>query len=56
MDDADFMAHIVSEICDYAVQNEMEPNDTIKTIAENLLFLLEIGTFNAWKPSEETSR
>lgn len=55
MADSEFMAHVVSEICDYAVQNEMETNDTIKTIAENLLFLLEIGTFNAWKPSKETN-
>lgn len=56
MTDSEFMAHVVSEICDYAVRNEMEPNDTIKTIAENLLFLLEISTFNTWKPSEESSR
>ena len=49
MNDADFISHIISEICDYAVANDMQPDDTLNTIADNILSLLEICTFNNWK-------
>lgn len=53
MSDTDFMAHIISEICTYAVKHEMEPDDTLETISENILALLKISTFNSWgKPQE----
>lgn len=48
MTDVEFMTHIIQEICDYAVNNEMEPDDTLKTIADNIKALLEISTFNGW--------
>lgn len=51
MSDADFMSHIIIEICDFAVKNEMEPNDTLRTIADNIKALLNISTFNNWKPN-----
>lgn len=47
--DAKLMAHLLAEICGYAIENDMEPNDTIRTIANNFLALLEIATFNGWK-------
>ena len=53
MNDYEFMAHIISEICDYAVENKMQPNTTLKTVAENILSVLEISTFNNWEPKEE---
>lgn len=51
MNDVEFMTHIICEICDYAVKNGMEPNDTLRTIADNINALLEISTFNInnWK-------
>ena len=49
MSDEEFLVHIISEVCDYAVENEMEPNDTLRTVAENILKLIEISTFNNWK-------
>ncbi len=49
MADAEFMTHIICEICDYAVENGMEPNDTLQTIADNIKALLKISTFNNWK-------
>lgn len=52
MTDVEFMTNIISEICNYAVENEMEPDDTIRTIANNLLAILEISTFNNWTLSE----
>ncbi len=53
MSDAEFLAHIVIEICNYAVANGMEPNDTLATVAGNILSLLEVSTFNNWKPTVE---
>jgi hypothetical protein len=50
-EDEEFMTHIITEICDYAVDNDMEPNDTLSTIADNIKVLLEISTFNGWKRS-----
>ena len=49
MDEEEFMTHIITEICDYAVENNMEPDDTISTFADNLKAMLEISTFNGWK-------
>ena len=50
--DYNFMAQLLSEICDYAVCNGMKPNDTIKTISNNFLSLLDIANFNGWKKEE----
>ena len=53
MDDTEFMTHIIAEICNYAVTNGMEPDDTLGTVADNILALLEISTFNSWALKEE---
>ena len=45
MDDTEFMTHIIAEICNYAVTNG--------TVADNILALLEISTFNSWAFKEE---
>ena len=47
-DDAKFQSHILTEICNYAVEQGMEPDDTVRTIANNLLAMLNICTFNGW--------
>ena len=49
MTDTEFLSHIIAEICDYAVKNGMEPNDTLSTVADNIKVLLEISTFNGWE-------
>lgn len=49
MNDTQFLTKIIGEICDYAVSNGMEPNDTLSTVADNIKMLLEISTFNAWQ-------
>lgn len=49
MTEAEFMTHIITEICDYAVDNDMEPNDTLSVIADNIKAILEISTFNGWE-------
>lgn len=48
-DDAEFLTHIISEICNYAVANDMKPDDTLSTIATGIKALLEISTFNRWQ-------
>ena len=53
MSDTEFMSHIIAEICNYAVANGMEPDDALSTVADNILSLLEISTFNNWKPKKE---
>jgi len=49
MTQEEFMTHIITEICDYAIENDMEPDDTLSTVADNLKAILEISTFNGWK-------
>lgn len=49
MNDMDFLINIITEICEYAVENGMKPDDTLKTISEYILELLEISTYNNWK-------
>lgn len=49
MKDAQLLSTIVCMICDYSVKNGMNPDESIKIIAENLLKLREISTFANWK-------
>ena len=46
MTDEEFMTHVICEIAEYAIKNDMEPDDTLRTMANNILQLLEISTFN----------
>lgn len=46
--DCDFIVKIIAEICNYAVANGMEPDDTLSTVADSILSLLEISTFKNW--------
>lgn len=51
--DSELMAQVISLIASYAIENEMSPNETIKTVAENMLRLLEIATFENWGEKED---
>lgn len=53
MKDGAFLVHIITEICDYAVKNNMEPNDTLLTVADNIRALLNISTFNNWEVKQD---
>lgn len=50
--DTEFMFDIISYICDYAKENGLDPNETIKTVAGNLLVLLEIADFSDWRSDD----
>jgi len=52
MNDEKFLAHIIVEICDYAVENQMEPDDVLKKVAVDILCTLTISTYNNWKENE----
>lgn len=47
-DDMEFVMDIMTEIAEYAVKNQMMPDDTIRTVAENMIALLEIVTLNEY--------
>ena len=43
------MIDILFQIRDYAIKNYLDPDETIKGMAENMLNLLKIATFNGGK-------
>ena len=46
--DVKFMTEIISQICDYAVDNGLNPTDTVTIIANNLVTISEITNFDNW--------
>lgn len=46
--DIELMAQVISLIASYAIENDMSPNVTIKIVAENMLGLLKVATFENW--------
>jgi hypothetical protein len=46
--DRDFLINLIDAICNYAVANDMSPNETITIIAKNMLMLTEISNFDNW--------
>ena len=51
--DQKFLVEIISQICDYAVDNDMNPTDTIITVANNLLVFPKITNFDNWERRNE---
>ena len=47
--DSELMTEVISLIASYAVENDMSPNETIKTVSENMLGLLKIANFENWE-------
>lgn len=47
-DDRDFLVELINDICSYAVDNDMSPNETLKSIADNIITLTEITNFDNW--------
>ena len=50
--DTKFLTHIIQEICAYAYKNGMDQNETIRTIAGNMIAMLEVATFSNNKGTE----
>lgn len=49
MKDADFMTNIIKYICDYAIENGLDPNETLSIVAKSILVLLKIADFSEWR-------
>ena len=47
--DMQLLNSIIAQICNYAVDKGLQPNDTIKTVADNLHALCKIANFNNWQ-------
>lgn len=50
--DQKFLVEIITQICDYAVVNDMSSTDTVTTIANNLLMIAKIANLDNWKKGE----
>lgn len=50
--DLNFLVSIISMICNYAVENNMNPTDTVKTVAANISAIASISNFDDWKKEE----
>lgn len=50
--DFDFLASIISMICDYAVENNMNPTDTVRTVAADISEIASISNFDDWNKEE----
>ena len=53
MEDKIFMVDIISQICDYATDHGLDPDDTLKIIATNILQFTEIASCAGWNKEEE---
>lgn len=53
MTDVRFLTNIISQICDYAVEHDMDPDDTLKTVAANILQFTEVATCKGWGDKDE---
>lgn len=51
--DQELMSYLLDIICEYAIAHKLEPDDTIKTISENFIALLQIATFNNYTNNTE---
>lgn len=51
--ESDFITHIIGEICDFAVKNNAKPDDALENLAESILELLDVCSFNNWEQKKE---
>lgn len=47
--DKKFLVHLIAEICNYAIKNHMKPDDTLLSVANWIISMCEVSTFNGWK-------
>lgn len=52
--DAIFLSDIIGQIATYAkAQHYISVDDTIRTVAQDMLYMLDIATFENWKGEED---
>lgn len=52
-DDEGLLTAVVTKICDYAIANNLSPDESLKIVSENILAILEIASFNNWGKGKE---
>lgn len=52
-DDEGLITTVVTKICDYAIANNLSPDESLKIVSENILAILEIASFNNWGKGKE---
>lgn len=50
--DFEFLASIISMICDYAVEHNMNPTETVRIVATDISEIASISNFDEWKKEE----
>lgn len=44
----EILEKIIEEICDYAIKNNIKPNELLDTVATNIFKLLGFCNFDTW--------
>lgn len=52
-DYTEFLVHIISEICNFAVDCGVDPDQALQDISGDITKLLQITTYNGWKGKAE---
>lgn len=45
----EFRVKIIGEICEYAKKNNLDPNATLKNVAETIILVTTIGSFDEYE-------
>ena len=48
-DYTEFLVHVMGEICDFAVDCGVDPDQALQDISGDITKLLQITTYNGWK-------
>lgn len=51
--DESFLVHIIAEICNYAVDHGMKPDDILSSFANIIQQLMDVSSFNGWRSGKE---
>ena len=46
--DMKLITDIMSQICNYAKENNINPTEALKAVANNILMITEISNFDGW--------
>ena len=46
--DMEMLKKIITQICNYAVENNLPPTYTLETTAKNILYICNIADFDDW--------
>lgn len=53
--DAELLSTVISKICNYAVDNNLSPDESLRAVSKQILAMLNVASFESWK-SEDKSK